>query len=729
MVKKKINKIKSAVLSGMMAITAIAAPVSSSVAPTITADAAGSDNYAKLLQYSLYFYDTNMCGSQVNDTSKITWRGNCHTGDDAVGGFHDAGDHAMFGLPQGYTASTLGWSYYEFKDAFNSTGQGGHLKVITNYFCDFFKKSTKLDGSGNVQSFLYQKGDGNEDHSYWGAPELQSNSRRQYWTSNSASDIAAEYAAALAVNYINFGNAEDLKYAEALYKFSTQHNSIATDGPTGFYNNSSCRDEQAWAAGWLYLATKNESYKNDCASKQNQYLGWVHGWENVDLGAACVYAYITGDWSKVNGWIGSQTNSSGYYFLDQWGSARYNCSLQFTALVASKNSNADYSSWCKGQMNYILGDNPKNTCFVTGFASNSAKNAHHRAASGYQGYEGSDGMNEYTTTYHPTKGHVLIGALVGGPSDASGTYSDVMNDYKCNEVAIDYNAGLVGAAAALYSVYKTGTPDTSIEGVSDVYNSSAEGNQPQQPTTEPPTSPQQPTTSPQQPTTNPPSGNAGEYEMTVGESYDYGSMTEKMIGWKWADLGIPVNEKVQKVEVTISSNNNIGKWQGAFGTSTKVAPDYWAQSSDMEQTISGNKGTITWNVDSDTADIIQYQYDGELKFGVWWIECQQFKVESVKVYTDGTSVQQPTTQKPTQAPTTVPTTPIPAIWGDADLDGEPTINDVVMVMCYASGKSTQLSDEALNNCDVYNRGDGVNASDAVTIQKYLAKLITSLPET
>ena len=51
MVKKKINKIKSAVLSGMMAITAIAAPVSSSVAPTITADAAGSDNYAKLLQY------------------------------------------------------------------------------------------------------------------------------------------------------------------------------------------------------------------------------------------------------------------------------------------------------------------------------------------------------------------------------------------------------------------------------------------------------------------------------------------------------------------------------------------------------------------------------------------------------------------------------------------------------------------------------------------------------
>ncbi|MBP0977811.1 MAG: hypothetical protein J6P89_06535, partial [Oscillospiraceae bacterium] len=30
-----------------------------------TVKAAGSDNYAKLLQESLFFYDTNMCGKQV----------------------------------------------------------------------------------------------------------------------------------------------------------------------------------------------------------------------------------------------------------------------------------------------------------------------------------------------------------------------------------------------------------------------------------------------------------------------------------------------------------------------------------------------------------------------------------------------------------------------------------------------------------------------------------------
>jgi len=35
---------------------------------------------------------------------------------DVSGGFHDAGDHVKFGLPQAYAASTVGWGYYEFKD-------------------------------------------------------------------------------------------------------------------------------------------------------------------------------------------------------------------------------------------------------------------------------------------------------------------------------------------------------------------------------------------------------------------------------------------------------------------------------------------------------------------------------------------------------------------------------------------------------------------------------------
>ncbi len=743
MLKNNFRKIKTAVISGVMAITAVAAPVSAvpGTVSTLTAHAADNDNYAKLLQYSLYFYDANMCGNQVSEKCQLTWRGDCHTADDVDGGLHDAGDHAMFGLPQGYTASTLGWSYYEFKDSYDALGQTSHFKTISEYFNDFFKASTKLDGSGNVSNFCYQKGDGNEDHSYWGAPEAQSNSRKQFWTSSGASDIAAEYAASLAISYLNFGDAEDLKYAEALYKFSTQYNSIATDGPTGFYTNSSCRDEQAWAAGWLYLATKNESYKNDCASKQTQYLGWVHGWENVDLGAACVYAHITGDWSKVNGWIGGQCTSNSYYFLDKWGSARLNASMQFTALVATKNSSADYSSWCKNQMNYLLGENPANTCFVVGFASNSASKPHHRAASGTSTAEDNS----------PSK-YTLVGALVGGPTDAGGSYQDVRSDYICNEVACDYNAGLVGAAAGLYSIYKTGTLATSIEGVKSVSTTPVTPSTPVTTTTTVKTPAVVTTTT----TVNNSSSStgSGKYELKVNDSYDYSSMSEKMIGFYYEDFGLTANstEKIQKVEVKLSASGSIGKWQGAFGTSTKVSPDYWTQTDQMEQSFSGNSGTITWEVDSDTADIIQYGYEGQLKFGVWWIDCQQFSIDSVTIYTDGTgSSSTPVTTKPVTTTTTKPattatttattttttkpvttTTPPAATvgaYGDANENGTPDVADVISVMAYvANPQKYPMTENGRNNCDVYQRGDGISINDAVAIQKYLTKVINSLPE-
>ena len=361
MLKEKLNKIKSVIISGIISVSALAAPLSANLSAPLTANAAENDNYAKLLQYSLYFYDANMCGSQVSERSRLTWRGDCHTSDEVDGGFHDAGDHAMFGLPQGFTASTLGWSYYEFGDAYDSLGQTAHFKVISDHFSEFFRNCTKLSGD-NVSSICIQKGIGQTDHNYWGSPEAQGYRGGCDWRSAGCGDIAAEYAASLALSYINFGSAEDLKYAKALYKYAKNNASTSNGDCEGFYSSKSVNDDIAWAAGWLYLATKEESYKNDCASNQVQYIGWVHGWENVALGAACVYSHITGDWSKVNSWISGQCTSNNYYFLDKWGSARLNCSMQFTALAASKNSSADYSAWCKNQMNYILGNNPANTC-------------------------------------------------------------------------------------------------------------------------------------------------------------------------------------------------------------------------------------------------------------------------------------------------------------------------------------------------------------------------------
>jgi aryl-phospho-beta-D-glucosidase BglC (GH1 family) len=69
------------------------------------------------------------------------------------------------------------------------------------------------------------------------------------------------------------------------------------------------------------------------------------------------------------------------------------------------------------------------------------------------------------------------------------------------------------------------------------------------------------------------------------------------------------------------------------------------------------------------------------------------------------------------------------LYGDANLDGEVTIADAVSIMSHDNNSAKYpLSDEALNNADVYMRGDGVNNMDALSVQKYSAQLLSELPE-
>ena len=1122
---------------------------------SMAASAASYDNYAKLLQYSMYFYDGNMCGSDVDTASQFSWRGSCHGSDEVDGGFHDAGDHVKFGLPAGYTASTLGWGYYEFKDSYDALGQTAHLQALTNRFCDFFKASTKLSGD-TVTSFCYQVGVGQADHDVWCSPESQNDQslRTAYWTSDDASDIAAEYAAALAVNYINFGNAEDLKYAKALYNYSIKTNKANCPEAANFYNSYDYYDDQAWAAGWLYLATNDSTYSsflnkfmNDTNAGKSGQSGCKWGvystmcWNNVSLGAAILQSEITGDamdWAKVTTYLnGKCTSESTYYCESDWGSARYNTALQMAALATTKysaKSGMDYSSWCKAQMGMILGNNPKNVNFVVGMDSNSAKYPHHRAASGYQSFDEMKGKTDYSSN-----GHTLVGALVGGPADSNFTYTDSVNDYQANEVALDYNAGLVGAAAGLYSIYKTGSVDSSIEGVSggavvttattkgttttttgkttattkktttttttkatqkttvttttvpggsgktanistgtqtgtagdkqayaefapngaktatlyykvktsdtnssgafgtwtgtweqedfevtvgangeckatynipsnvgqtvkamvfypdassveiekvvldesstpvtttvtsngntsggknanittgtqtgtagdkqlyaefapngaktatlyytistkDTNSSGAFGtwtgtweqedfevtvgangqckvtynipsnvgqtvkamvfypdassvkidkvvlDEGSTPATTASSTKQNPTTTA---TTVAPGGDdktanistgtqtgtAGDkqlyaefapngaksatlyytistkdtnssgafgtwtgtweqtdFDVTVGANgqctadyvipsnvgqtvkamvfypdassvkidkvvlhygntvttgttkaqpssggkytkdvnqsvvYDELPAGDKMLGWKWSDLGVPAGEKVTKVEINIStSKKQIGKWQGAFGSSTSVAPDYWTQSDDMEQTIDGKTGSIVWNVDSATSEIIQTQYGGELKFGVWWIACNKFTIDSITVYTDAngrsrttvtTSKTSATTQKTTAttSKTTAKTTsttksttqkpsdlPSASMYGDVNLDGRVDITDAVILNKAVAG-AISLNPQQQANADCCT-DDGVGANDAIVLLKFLVSLVKTLP--
>ena len=108
------------------------------------------------------------------------------------------------------------------------------------------------------------------------------------------------------------------------------------------------------------------------------------------------------------------------------------------------------------------------------------------------------------------------------------------------------------------------------------------------------------------------------------------------------------------------------------------------------------------------------------------------------LYNDGTSadggmtIQETTTQITTSSSlTTTTTTSLETenIYGDANDDKSISIADSILILQYIVDSSKyELSEQGLKNADVYLRGDGINAQDALSIQKYKANQINSLPE-
>lgn len=104
---------------------------------------------------------------------------------------------------------------------------------------------------------------------------------------------------------------------------------------------------------------------------------------------------------------------------------------------------AGYQAFAESQIDYILGDNPNGRSYLMGFGVNPPINPHHRTGHGAW----------YNDIKAPADNeHILTGALVGGP-DARDNYEDDRTDYQRNEVALDYNAALIGSLARMHGMY------------------------------------------------------------------------------------------------------------------------------------------------------------------------------------------------------------------------------------------------------------------------------------
>lgn len=475
-----------------VALVALLTGLTGPLVPTSTA--APAFNYAEALQKSVWFYDAQRSGKLPPD-NRVSWRADSAVRDgadvglDLSGGFYDAGDHVKFGLPFAFSMSMLAWGAVENRAAYADSGQLKHLMANLRWGTDWI---IRAHPSPNV---VYgQVGAGNPDHAWWGSAEVMPMARPSYKVDASCpgSDLAGEYAAAMASASMVFQDTDPayaatlLTHARQLYSFADtyrgKYSSCITDA-ANFYNSwSGYQDELVWGAIWLHRATGDASYLTK-AKAEYQKLGtepqstersyrWTIAWDDKSYGAYVLLAKLTGEQTYVtdaNRWLDFWTaghngnrvrySPGGQAVLDSWGSLRYAANTAFAALVYSDwLSTRDsarartYHDFGVRQINYALGDNPRNASYVVGFGANPPRNPHHRTAHGAW----ADTIQEPVTSRH-----VLYGALVGGPSTNNDAYTDSRSDYVMNEVALDYNAGFTGALARLYREFG-GTPLTNF---------------------------------------------------------------------------------------------------------------------------------------------------------------------------------------------------------------------------------------------------------------------------
>lgn len=752
------KKITSGVITAAMLVTAVSGGI------TLNTDAAFEANYAEALQKSLYFYECQQAGP-LPEWNRVEWKADSTMTDEVLGGWYDAGDHVKFNLPMAYSASMLAWGLYQYPEGVEKCGEMTNYVNNLEFVLDYLAECDRGD------EVVYQVGNGTIDHTWWGPVELiqygmqdsgtsYDSARAILVSSDGCSAVFGEMAAALAAgscalkDRIDQSKIDDyIAHAENIFKLadSSKSNDVYNDSnASGFYRSSHFYDELFYAANWLYIATGEQSYLDKAKSyipNLDKELGsdelkytWCQCWDDVMQGGMLLYAINTNDdfyinrvEKHVNYWTNTIKKVDGALgYCDTWGCARYAETAGFIAAVAcdtvlADKNNSDYVKFYETQMNYVLGDNADGQSFVVGYGEKSPKNPHHRTAHG-------SWKNDLAIP--DTNRHVLYGALVGGPNQ-DGSYEDDRQNYINNEVATDYNAGFTALLCKMVDKYG-GTTDSSFpqlekhDGPEFYVESLVKGMDD--------------------------SGATISFKMTNHSAWParvqdnlsfryYMDLSELIsAGYSPSDLVVRCDRDQSAMYASSGYSNaeispvtqydgNIYYVEVSFPDGRVVLPisEGMQQCEILLALVFPNYGS-GWDASNDPSnkellnseDSIVSMYvpvyiNGELYYGT----------EPDGTTADGNSSSVPTTTSPTTTATKPATTTTAAeevIYGDANCDGNVDISDAVMVKCYLiNNKKFTLSKQGLLNSDVQGSGNGVNAQDAVTIQKYVIKSITKLP--
>lgn len=243
-----------------------------------------------------------------------------------------------------------------------------------------------------------------------------------------------------------------------------------SDVGTGSYTDGNAVDEQIWGASELYRVTGEEKLLEDMhqfklTKTRRKLQGWqttyalaaftiatnpqVFSAEDVDSSKILIFTLADSYMDQLNNGYGLAIANDDFY----WGS---------NSVVANKgmvlihayilSDDKKYLDAAQGILDYLLGRNPLDISYLTGWGVNQVKDPHHR----------------------PSKGDTVVapvpGMLVGGPNTSADdcakkaidkdapakSYYDSNCSYATNEVAINWNAPFAYLAGSLQAIYATG---------------------------------------------------------------------------------------------------------------------------------------------------------------------------------------------------------------------------------------------------------------------------------
>jgi hypothetical protein len=469
----------SAQVGGTAAVTATAGTSSSAGGAGGTVATPTFDNEDQEILYrAVRFYGAERCGDNHNWTLVNNPVGHgCHLRDgesvglDLSGGWHDAGDHVKVTMTIAYAAYILLKAYEVYPSAFEDYDDPAYSGAPNGIPDVLDEARVGLDwlvkAHPDANRLVAMVANSDYDHStFMTSPSQSTNTVERGGEPRpvqmaAKADFAGATAAALALAsrlYTDFDAVQAGVYltkAKSAYAYAKANPGLSTSMLYA-WTGMSYTDDLMCGATELWRATADATYRTD-ATGRNASIGPTKATAGYgQISDYCRHSLVKGgeqaaltpwntDVDRYTTLISNDSNLKGLICSDKWGTCRHAMSVAFSAaLLYDATKNTKYRDFARSQYAWIKGNNPQGRSFIMGWGTNPPKRPHHRNAYGYEDDLGWDADAPQLSDTREFR-HLLVGALVGGPNLEG--YQDSVNDYIHNEVAIDYNAGLVGTAA------------------------------------------------------------------------------------------------------------------------------------------------------------------------------------------------------------------------------------------------------------------------------------------